>query len=232
MPELFDEYAGTYGDDVSKSISFIGCKHDFFTEVKANDILATATARLGPAKDLTLLDVGCGVGETDRYLLPHVKALHGVDVSENSIARARQANPAGTYHTYGGERLPLDDDCVDMAFAICVMHHVPPAQWSQLVAEMGRVVRPGGLVAIYEHNPLNPLTRLAVNRCEFDRDAVLLSRRRTKRLLHEAGMTKIMARDILFFPMRGRAFRVAERGLGWLPLGAQYTVSARVPGGA
>ena len=39
---------------------------------------------------------------------------------------------------------------------------------------MRRVVRPGGLLCIIEHNPFNPLTRLAVVRCEFDRDAVLL----------------------------------------------------------
>ena len=34
-----------------------------------------------------------------------------------------------------------------------------------------------------KHNPLNPLTRLVVSRCEFDRDAVLLTAKAAKRLL-------------------------------------------------
>jgi SAM-dependent methyltransferase len=228
MTELFDEYADNYGNKVAEAISFSGCSHDFFTELKANDILGTAAAKIGPLNELTLLDVGCGIGETDRYLIPHVKTVHGVDVSEDSVTRAKVVNPAGSYQAYAGDRLPLADGSVDMAFAICVMHHVPPPQWASLVAEMRRVVRPGGLVAIYEHNPFNPFTRMVVNRCEFDRDAVLLSRRRTQRLICDAGMDVVSARDILFFPFRGRLFRLVEHSLGWMPMGAQYMVAGRV----
>ena len=55
--------------------------------------------------------------------------------------------------------------------ARCIMSR---RQLAGFVADMVRVTRPGGLVCVIEHNPLNPLTRLAVNRCPFDADAVLL----------------------------------------------------------
>ena len=49
------------------------------------------------------------------------------------------------------------------------------------VAELARVVRPGGLVVVFEHNPLNPLTRLVVSRVTFD-DGVRLLRSGERRL--------------------------------------------------
>ena len=75
-----------------------------------------------------------------------------MDTAEEAVARAAQANPAVRYHAYGGARLPYTDGRFDFAFAICVAHHVPPPQRASFVAELGRVVRPGGLVALFEHN--------------------------------------------------------------------------------
>ena len=92
---------------------------------------------------------------------------------------------------------------------------------------MQRVTRPGGIVVIAEHNPLNPLTRYVVGRCEFDGDAVLLSRRETDRTLRSAGLSEFECRYILFFPWRGSGLRRLELSLGRVPLGAQYLVTAK-----
>src|SRR5207248_6423747 len=100
-----------------------------------------------------------------------------------------------------------------------------PANWRSFVEELARVTKRGGLVVVIEHNPLNPLTRLAVSRCDFDEGAVLLRARQTRRLLAEAGLTVAEARYIAFFPWRGRILRLAESRLGRLPLGAQYAVA-------
>ena len=61
--------------------------------------------------------------------------------------------------------MPVPDASVDVVFAICVVHHVPPAHWGAFAAEMARVLRPGGVAAIFEHNPLNPVTRRVVSNC-------------------------------------------------------------------
>jgi hypothetical protein len=87
---------------------------------------------------------------------------------------------------------------------------------------MCRVVRPGGLICVIEHNPLNPLTRLAVSRCEFDRDAVLLRAGRTLELMSKAGVDKIDSRHFLLLPWDAKPARLIERTLSGVPLGAQY----------
>jgi SAM-dependent methyltransferase len=106
--------------------------------------------------------------------------------------------------------------------AICVMHHVAPAEWAHFIREMRRVVRPGGLVCVIEHNPLNLLTRLAVSRCEFDREAVLLGAGTVRKLLVEGGLREIGAHYFLLLPSEAKSARRIENALSNVPLGAQY----------
>ena len=225
MSAKFDDYKDSYRQEVERSISFSGAALDVFTEAKAVALLRLTRDRLGDPAGVRALDVGCGAGETDRYLAPELRELHGVDVSSEIIETARVQNPSVDYSTYDGERLPYDDGVFDLAFAICVIHHVPPSQWERFVRELARVVRPGGLAAVIEHNPFNPLTRLAVSRCAFDDDAVLLRASRAAQLLADAGVADVHSEYIVFHPFRAPALRDLERHLRWLPLGAQYVAA-------
>jgi SAM-dependent methyltransferase len=147
-----------------------------------------------------MLDVGCGVGSFHPPLRGIVGCLSGIDVSASSIAQARADNPHGDYRAFDGKRFPYPSASFDLVTAICVLHHVAPSEWLGFVSEMRRVVRPGGLVCIIEHNPYNPLTRLAVMRCEFDRDAQLLGAGKTQMLMSESGLREIGARYFLLLP--------------------------------
>lgn len=222
----FDEYRDSYREDVERSISF--ARHDlaFFTESKANHLLDVVRHRRGAPSTLTALDVGCGVGTTDKYLVSQFRKLHGVDVAPGVVAAAATANPSVEYEVSDGETLPYEDGSFDVAFTICVLHHVPRGGRRRFVEELRRVTRPGGLVLVFEHNPFNPLTRLAVSRCEFDRDATLVSLRATSRLASAAGLEPVESRYILFFPWRAPALQRLESRLSRLPLGAQYLVAA------
>jgi SAM-dependent methyltransferase len=222
---LFDEYGDTYRDEVQKSIDFIGRDHSFFTRAKARLLLELATNELGDPASVRALDVGCGPGETDALLAGRFASLDGVDISEAVVETARTRNPGVAYRTYDGRRLPYEDGAFDLVFTICVVHHVPPAEWEAFVAELARVVRPGGVLAIVEHNPFNPLTRLAVSRCEFDDDATLLRPSRTESLVRRAGLALRPARFIIFFPWETPLLTRAEHGLARVPLGAQYVVT-------
>ncbi len=222
----FDAYADTYLSAVEGSIAFSNVELDFFSRRKALAILDLARRRLGDPRDLRMLDVGCGVGITDRFLVSGVGALAGVDTSAEAVSRAARAHPSVDYRAYDGDRIPFEDSSMDLAFAICVFHHVAPGDRAHLAAEMRRVLRPGGLAVVFEHNPLNPLTRLAVSRCEFDEDAILLTRGESTRMLESAGMRALERRYVIFFTFdRPRAARL-ESALGWLPAGAQHYVAA------
>ena len=156
-----------------------------------------------------------------------MSSVAGVDVSQRMVERAREANPSASYECYDGRRLPFEAGSFDLAFAICVLHHVERLERSAFAAEVARVTRPGGIVAILEHNPVNPLTRVVVSRCEFDEGVELVGMRDTKRLLEGAGTGVVESSYFLFFPWHARVLRRVEGALGSLPLGAQYAVAAR-----
>jgi ubiquinone/menaquinone biosynthesis C-methylase UbiE len=220
----FNQYTEGYSKRVDEAVSFSGQGHEFFLEVKAKRLVGIARRHFGRTSDLAVLDVGCGVGLMERFIAPHFGRIHGVDIAAESIREAKRNAPGVQFLECDGSTLPFGDGEFDVAFAVCVLHHVPPAQWEWFVAEMFRVVKPGGLVALFEHNPLNPLTRLVVSRCEFDQDAVLLTAGTAGRLFHGAGLGSIEKRYFLFFPWRARIFGMLERAFSWLPLGAQYYI--------
>lgn len=223
----FDRVSEHYDELVAESISFGGQEHEYYTRRKADELVRLAARKLGDPARLRVLDVGCGVGLTDRMLVDHFTELHGVDIAAAAVQRAAAANRDVEYRTYDGARLPYDDDTFDLAFAICVVHHINPSDRAAFAAELRRVVRSGGIVAIFEHNPLNPLTRIAVSRCSFDDDAILISRRATSKLLRASGLEPVDKRFIIFLPFERSWVPAFERGLRWLPLGAQYSVAAR-----
>src|SRR3984957_11326759 len=187
MTELFDSYRSNYREVVQSSIDFSGLPHSFFMRAKADMLRELIAQRLGAEKPV-MLDVGCGVGSFHPLLRGMVGRLCGIDVSTASIAQARADNTDVDYRDFDGVNFPFPDAGFDLVTAISVMHHVSLTGWAPFVSEMCRVVRPGGIVCIIEHNPLNPLTRLAVSRCEFDKDAVLLHAARARALMADAGL--------------------------------------------
>lgn len=222
----FDAYDGDYAATVDRSIAFSGLSHQFFLEAKVVVLLEALRARgLDPAA-CRLLDVGCGVGELHSRLTPLFAEVQGVDPSETCLKTARVRNPTARYQLCEAGALPQADGSADVALATCVLHHVPVGERTTFAAELKRVLRPGGVAVVIEHNPFNPLTRLSVMRCPFDEDAVLLRDRSAERLLSGAGFRDLRSGHFLLLPWTGRPVRRVERALRRLPLGAQYATVA------
>jgi SAM-dependent methyltransferase len=223
----FDAYADSYRDAVTRSISFCGREVDYFARRKADKLFELSRRLVGNPADLSVLDVGCGIGTTEPFLTPRFGSVHGIDVAAEAVEHAAADNPDAQFQTYSGETLPIESASLDVVFAACVLHHVPSSGRAAFALEMQRVTRPGGLVVVFEHNPANPLTRIAVSRCEFDEGVELLSHRETAGLLRASGLTGIESAYIVFFPWDRRPLPTIERWLRRVPLGAQYLVAGR-----
>lgn len=220
----FDDYSRSYDAAVNDAIGFSGLKVDFFTKVKADYLIDLVAREVGPPSNLNILDVGCGVGNYHARLTREFSKVYGVDVSAESLKIAAERHPSAEYRHYGGSELPFEDASLDIAFAICVYHHIPLPVRAPLTREIQRVVKPGGIFIIFEHNPANPLTMRVVNNCPFDADAILLRPKETVSLMREARFASVEARHILTIPAAGKALRGIDQWFGGLPLGAQYYV--------
>ena len=106
---------------------------------------------LAPPPGLHWLDVGCGNGAFTETIVERCApvAVHGVDPAEGQLAyaRTRPASRIAQFRQGDAMALPFPDDTFDAAVMPLVIFFVPdPARG---VAEMARVVCPGGTVAAY-----------------------------------------------------------------------------------
>ena len=106
---------------------------------------------LAPRTGLRWLDVGCGNGAFTEMIIGRCApaSAHGIDPSEGQLAYARTRPAARVAQFSQGDAmaLPFPDDTFDAAVMPLVIFFVPdPAEG---VAEMARVVRPGGIVTAY-----------------------------------------------------------------------------------
>jgi SAM-dependent methyltransferase len=221
----FDRFADEYEQQHARNICVSGESPEYFARYKVQDVARLCAGRT-PTR---ILDFGAGVGAS----VPHWReafpqaSLTCVDVSPRSLAIASERHPgAAAYRVFDGATLPFAAGSFDIAFAACVFHHIDAARQVPLLSELRRVLAEDGRLFIFEHNPLNPLTRHAVNTCPFDENAVLIGARTLRARAQAAGFEQVRIAYRVFFPGPLRRLRAAERWLERVPLGAQYRLCA------
>ena len=106
------------------------------------------------AGDATLGDLGCGTGQIASVLAPFVARVIAVDGSAAMLqaAKKRLQGFANVELRRGDlEALPIDDGILDAATLMLVLHHVPEPE--RALAEVARVVRPGGRAIVVDMLP-------------------------------------------------------------------------------
>jgi SAM-dependent methyltransferase len=224
----FDRFADEYYDQHRENVAVTGESPEYFAEYKIR-ALKRIVERNGIHVS-RICDFGSGIGNSIPFFRTYFPeaSLTSSDVSERSLALSQQRYPeSGNYLVIEKDRVPCEPETFDLVFSACVFHHIAHEEHATWLRELHRITRRGGLIAVFEHNPLNPLTVHAVNTCPFDANAKLIPARDLARRLGAAGWASPQIRYNLFFPRQLSWLRPIEGGLGWLPLGAQYVAMAR-----
>jgi ubiquinone/menaquinone biosynthesis C-methylase UbiE len=117
-------------------------------EKLADDLIATLVRELRGAGAPNVLEVGVGTGRIARPLAEHGFRVCGIDIAPRMLARLR--DQLGPEHVEpdlllsDATRLPLTTGSFGVAVLCHVLHLIPP--WQEAIAEMRRVVKPGGLL--------------------------------------------------------------------------------------
>lgn len=150
----------------------------------------------------------------------------GLDTSEESLAVARK--------TFGNERVQLATPArylpqgdVDLVFCNGVFHHIPVAERPIVINYVYRCLRPGGVFALWENNPWNPIHAFAMKHSAIDKNAIPLPPPESRRLIDAAQFQTLRTDYLFFLPGPFRWLRSLEKWLIKVPVGAQYQVFAR-----
>jgi ubiquinone/menaquinone biosynthesis C-methylase UbiE len=120
------------------------------------------------AKDLAVLEIGCGLGTDGAQFAKAGAHYTGIDLTDAAVNLARRRfeifNLHGSFCVGDAERLDFPDNSFDLIYSHGVLHHTPDTQAA--VREIHRVLRPGGraIVMLYHRDSYNYRINISVLR--------------------------------------------------------------------
>ena len=213
----FDEYINSYSADLQKALGGLGGESAYFARRKVQVLVKSLRGKTPSV----ILDYGSGMGA----LIPHLREffpdtqIWATDVSSLSLKHLQKSYPY--VHIFSPEE--LQPNSCDVVVLSCVMHHIPTQSRKAVVGSIQQALKSGGSLCVFEHNPINPITRRIVSSCVFDEGVELIQKRSLRTLIKGVGgFAPQRAGYFLFFPPALKAFARLESALSWLPLGGQH----------
>ncbi len=136
----YDAVAGAYADGL----------RDELAGKPLDRALLTALIEQAPA-GTTIGDLGCGPGHVTGWLAAHGATAAGIDLSAGMIDVARRDQPGAEFRVGDLLSLPAADGEFGAVVAFYSIIHLAPGELPPALAEMHRVVRPGGLALLAFH---------------------------------------------------------------------------------
>ena len=99
-----------------------------------------------------VLDIGCGDGQIARLLAARGATVAGIDPTWNQLVVAAERSGGPAYARAGADALPFPDASFDAAVACLVFEHIDAVD--EAIAEVARVVRPGGRFSFFLNHPI------------------------------------------------------------------------------
>lgn len=177
-----------------------------------------------------LLDFGCGTGRSFTYINEYFPQfdIYGCDVSKESLKYAERYLPVDRLFVNGDTDSLRCKGNMDVVIAACVFHHIPPWERKAWIASVVDILTDKGLFFIFEHNIKNPMTRKIVLDPKNPVDDIewMISHSELLSIVKEIPGTKVVWDGYtLFSPWRPSFMTSLERGVKWLPIGAQHCVA-------
>ncbi|WP_433625855.1 methyltransferase domain-containing protein [Nocardia sp. CA-120079] len=160
-------------DDRNSEIGILITKPRGYLAVKSAFLLGRVGSLNNRLVELTgavpgdhAVDIGCGPGQLVRALADRVGPagrVIGIDPSREMIDYASgRAAPNCRFEVGAAQTLTLPDASVDVLTSTFVMHHIPQAQRTAALAQMFRVLRPGGRLLLADTHPTGIVLPAAV----------------------------------------------------------------------
>lgn len=180
--------------------------------------IPTTLRALSPQAEESLLEVGCGTGRFTARIASRCRQVVAVDFSAESlrVARSRIASPSVHFIQGDAGRLPLREGVADRALSCQMLEHLPtPGARQTAVAQVARVLRPGGTFAVsaYWHSPF---ARLFGRKEGHHNDAIYFyrfSRREFVELLEPYFEVETLTTRLIYVLLA----RAVRRTNEWLP---------------
>ena len=221
----FDKYAREYETFFKPWIRIAGASREHFAQSRLSWLFYLLQEQEIEAS--RVMDFGCGTGLSLSLLANILEAerVIGLDISEESLAVARESVGDSVQLTTPARYLPEQD--LDLVFCNGVFHHIPVAERAAAVDYVYHCLRPGGIFALWENNPWNPVHAFVMKHSEIDRNAVPLPPPESHRLVGSERFRVIRTDYLFFFPGYFGWLQPLEKWLIKVPFGAQYQVLAR-----
>ena len=213
MNNDFDKYSNDYSKILDENLNgYSDYTSEYYQKYKIELLPKTKD-------NLKILDFGCGIGTGCKYLKEKYKnaKITGIDISQESINYASKTVSDVEFIKYDGKNIPFENE-FDIIYSSCVFHHIEKYQHKAFILQLKKALKSEGKLYIFEHNPINPITRKVVRECIFDNNTTLIPSKEFKKL------TDCKINYIFFVPrfkILSNLFFI-EKYLIKLPIGAQY----------
>lgn len=142
------------------------------------------------------LDIGCGSGAMEILIHDHFSEIIGLDSAREQIEQAKRLELKNcTFDLGSSTSLPYNESSFDAVLIVNMMHHINPGEHIKTLNEAFRVMKEGGTLLIYEHNPFHPLVYMRFYYCsKIDRGAHMINPFLMKKNLMDSGIVDVKVR--------------------------------------
>jgi SAM-dependent methyltransferase len=141
---------------------------------------------------MTVLDIGCGFGRTEEWLVSHVKELYGVDISEYIVGLCKKRfagkDNVHFYTNSGYDLSPFEDSKFDFTYCFNVFQHIPRKFTEKYLAEIRRTLKSGGVFLFNVLSGINYTTEDGPYGTDW---SIGYQEEEISRLLRKSGLTPV-----------------------------------------